>query len=57
MRERFFEKFATSGKTGGSGLGAYSAKLLTEAQGGRIAMSTSDQENRTTLTVTLPKAS
>jgi CheY-like chemotaxis protein len=57
MRERFFEKFATSGKSGGSGLGAYSAKLLTEAQGGRIAMSTSDQENRTVLTVTLPKAS
>jgi two-component system sensor histidine kinase/response regulator len=56
IRERFFEKFATSGKTGGSGLGAYSAKLLTEAQGGRIVMSTSDQENRTVLTVTLPKA-
>jgi CheY-like chemotaxis protein len=55
-RERFFEKFTTSGKVGGNGLGTYSAKLLTEAQGGQIAMRTSDQENRTEITVTLPKA-
>lgn len=56
IRQRFFEKFTTSGKHGGSGLGAYSAKLLTEAQGGQIAMSTADETNCTTLTVTLPKA-
>lgn len=34
IRESFFEKFATAGKPGGTGLGTYSAKLLTEAQGG-----------------------
>ena len=55
MRERFFDKFATSGKVGGSGLGTYSARLLATAQGGNITMSTSDADNSTTLTVTLPR--
>ena len=53
MRERFFNKFATSGKTGGSGLGTYSARMLAKAQGGDITMDTSDTDNSTTLTVTL----
>ncbi|MDH5299832.1 MAG: PAS domain-containing protein [Gammaproteobacteria bacterium] len=52
VRERFFTKYATFGKTAGTGLGAYSAKLLTETQGGRIAMETSEQ-NGTTITVML----
>jgi CheY-like chemotaxis protein len=56
MRQHFFEKFMTSGKVGGSGLGAYSAKLLTEAQGGQVTMKTSDKEDSTVLTVMLPKA-
>lgn len=56
IRERFFEKFSTAGKHGGTGLGTYSAKLLTEAQGGSIAMETSDEKNRTVITVKLPKA-
>ena len=55
IRERFFDKFATMGKEGGTGLGTYSAKLLTEAQKGTIAMETSDQENQTTIFVTLPR--
>ncbi|MDD2924099.1 hybrid sensor histidine kinase/response regulator [Rhodoferax sp.] len=55
MRGRFFEKFATSGKTGGSGIGTYSAKLLAKAQNGTLEMATSDAQNRTTLTVTLPR--
>ncbi|MES2259598.1 MAG: response regulator [Pseudomonadota bacterium] len=55
MRARFFERYASSGKRGGSGIGTYSAKLLTEAQGGNIAMQTDDEGNRTTLTVTLPR--
>jgi CheY-like chemotaxis protein len=54
IRETFFEKFATAGKQGGTGLGTYSAKLLTEAQGGTIAMETSDAQNRTSITLTLP---
>jgi PleD family two-component response regulator len=55
VRERFFEKFATAGKNGGTGLGTYSAKLLTEAQHGSIAMETSDEKNQTRIVITLPK--
>lgn len=54
IRENFFEKFATAGKQGGTGLGTYSAKLLTEAQNGTIAMETSDEKGQTRITITLP---
>jgi CheY-like chemotaxis protein len=57
IREHFFDKFVTHGKQGGSGLGTYSAKMLTEAQNGSIALDVSDRENRTTLSVTLPRYS
>lgn len=56
IRESFFDKYATAGKADGSGLGTYSAKLLIEAQQGSIQMQTSDQNNRTTIEITLPKA-
>ena len=56
IREHFFDKFATAGKQGGTGLGTYSARMLTEAQGGSIAMDTSDEQNSTRITVTLPTA-
>jgi nitrogen-specific signal transduction histidine kinase len=52
MRGRFFEKYATSGKENGSGLGTYSARLITEAHGGSIAMTTSEVTD--TLTIVLP---
>ena len=55
IRERFFEKFSTSGKRGGSGIGTYSARLLATAQRGSVAMDTSDPDNCTTLTITLPR--
>lgn len=55
IRERFFDKFATLGKQGGTGLGTYSARLLTEAQGGSIALDVVDAEDRTRLAVTLPR--
>ena len=55
MRERFFDKFATSGKATGSGIGTYSAQLLARAQNGSISMATDDANNCTTLTVTLPR--
>jgi CheY-like chemotaxis protein len=55
LRERFFEKFATSGKAGGSGIGTYSARMLAQAQQGSVAMQTSDEEDSTILTVTLPR--
>lgn len=54
IRERFFDKFVTHGKRGGSGLGTYSAKKLAEAQNGDISLAVSDQKNLTTVFVTLP---
>lgn len=54
IRDTFFEKFSTSGKAHGTGLGTFSARLIARTQGGDITMHTSDSENRTTVTVTLP---
>lgn len=53
IRENFFEKYVTSGKTTGTGLGTYSARLMVEVQQGSIAMVSSEAEG-TTLTVCLP---
>jgi two-component system sensor histidine kinase/response regulator len=55
IRERFFDKYATSGKTRGTGLGTYSARLIAQAHGGDIAMRTGEAEG-TAVTVTLPGA-
>lgn len=55
IRERFFDKFVTHGKSGGTGLGTYSARQLTEAQKGAIALEVSDTDNTSTITVTLPR--
>lgn len=52
IRERFFAKYATHGKPGGSGLGAYSARLMAEAMGGRLTMTTAENAD-TTLTLRL----
>ena len=38
LKGRFFEKYATAGKTRGTGLGTYSARLIARAHGGDIAM-------------------
>jgi signal transduction histidine kinase len=54
IRSRFFQKFATAGKKGGTGLGAYSAKLIVGTLGGSIGVETSD-ESGTTVTVRLPR--
>jgi len=54
IRERFFDKYVTLGKVKGTGLGTYSARMLVQAQGGDIAMDTSDERNETLLTLTLP---
>jgi len=53
IRERFFEKYVTYRKSGGTGLGTYSAKLIAEAQHGRISMTTSEDKG-TTITIWLP---
>jgi signal transduction histidine kinase/DNA-binding response OmpR family regulator len=52
VRERFFEKYATHGKRGGTGLGAYSARLMARVQRGSLRM-TSGPEG-TTLALRLP---
>lgn len=41
IRGRFFEKYVTSGKRNGTGLGTYSAKLLAETMGGSLEMRSS----------------
>ena len=53
IRHRFFEKFATAGKSGGTGLGAYSAKLIARTLGGTISFETPEKAG-TTITVRLP---
>jgi len=54
IRERFFDKYSTAGKSYGTGLGTYSAKKMVEAQGGTLAMRTSEESNETVLTIHLP---
>lgn len=43
MKTRFFDKYSTSGKEEGTGLGTYSAKLMTEVQAGEIILDTNYQ--------------
>jgi CheY-like chemotaxis protein len=57
IRPRFFDKFITGGKTGGTGLGTYSARLLARAQHGEVAFSIDDEAHTTTLIITLPTGS
>ncbi|MDM8550664.1 hybrid sensor histidine kinase/response regulator [Desulfobacterales bacterium HSG2] len=53
IRDRFFDKYVTSGKKSGTGLGTYSARLIAETQGGSIHLDTSEEKG-TTVTVRLP---
>ncbi len=53
VRRNFFNKYITSGKAKGTGLGTYSARLIAEAHGGSIHLDTSDEEH-TTVKVRLP---
>ncbi|MDQ7831005.1 MAG: PAS domain S-box protein [Desulfovibrionaceae bacterium] len=54
-RARFFERYNTVGKQGGTGLGTYVARLITETHGGSIRF-TSSPDDGTHLIVTLPTA-
>jgi len=53
MRPIFFDKYSTSGKLGGSGLGTYSARLITQTLGGKIQLET-NQETGTSVIISLP---
>lgn len=53
IRDSFFEEFVTAGKSHGTGLGTYSAKLITTTLGGTIELDSS-REGETSLVVSLP---
>lgn len=53
FQSRFFAKYATQGKKGGTGLGTYSAMMAARAHGGAIHLHSGD--GYTTITVELPK--
>lgn len=53
VREHFFDKYTTAGKSGGTGLGTYSARLMILTMGGDIGVATSAEQG-TTLTVRFP---
>jgi CheY-like chemotaxis protein/PAS domain-containing protein len=55
VRAKFFQKYASAGKAGGHGLGAYSARLMSRVQRGELEMQTAEASG-TTLTLTLPLA-
>lgn len=52
---RFMQKYATANRKGGTGLGAYSARLMAEVMGGHVDFESSP-EHGTTIAVTLPLA-
>jgi PAS domain S-box-containing protein len=54
IRGHFFEKYKTFGKSSGTGLGTYSAQLMATSMGYRLDMETSDTDNCTRLTLTVP---
>ncbi|EFL50903.1 PAS/PAC sensor signal transduction histidine kinase [Solidesulfovibrio fructosivorans JJ]] len=57
IRSQFFNKFVTFGKKGGTGLGAWSARKMIEAQGGTITMYTTEEKGgSTSITIELPSA-
>jgi signal transduction histidine kinase len=53
--ERFFQKFATEGKEHGTGIGAYSARLMARTLGDDTRVESSEEKG-TTITVQLPLA-
>jgi len=55
IRDRFFDRYATSGKKSGTGLGTYSARLITKTHRGDIRFET-DETMGTILFVSLPTA-
>lgn len=56
IQPRFFQKYVTSGKIHGTGLGVYSAHLIAQTLGGGLSFTTSREEG-TRLIFTMPSAS
>ena len=55
MRETLFDKYSSSNHSIGTGLGTYSAKLMTEVQNGHISFDIINEEH-TLFVVQLPRA-
>ncbi len=55
IRQNFGRKYSTWGKARGTGLGVYSARLMTETQGGTFSWDSS-KEAGTTIRISLPAA-
>ena len=55
LRDNFFAKYSTAGKSGGTGLGTYSSHLLATVQGGSLHMQSSDTLG-TTLSLRLKRS-
>lgn len=53
IRKNFFDKYTSSGKERGTGLGTYIAKLITEVHRGNISFTSSENEG-TTIIVDMP---
>jgi CheY-like chemotaxis protein len=47
VRSRFFQKYATTGKSAGLGLGTYSARMMARVQEGDLSLETSKTEGTT----------
>ncbi len=47
IRDRFFERYATFGKAQGTGLGAFSARLIARTLGGELSFTTGEIEGTT----------
>ncbi|WP_050813982.1 MASE3 domain-containing protein [Pseudodesulfovibrio mercurii] len=56
IRGRFFEKYKTWGKKHGTGLGTYSSKLMADVMGYGLHLDTSDEADKTTISILLPEA-
>ncbi len=56
IRHRLFEKHVRPGEEGYVGTGAYSARLLAQAQGGAVELEVSDDSQHTAVSVSLPRA-
>lgn len=54
LQSRFFDKYVTSGKEKGTGLGTYSAKLIVQTMNGMIKLDTSE-DNLVKIIITFPK--
>lgn len=54
IRATFWDKYVTSGKKTGTGLGTYSAMLLAQAQKLELSLISNDEKNTTTIRLMMP---